>query len=232
MNHYPSRGPASAPRTRPRAVGALFILLGFGFLSVACDETPGNQPSPGARARAAAPAPAADVERTPVHIDSTFPIEEELRRFRQGLEEPEGLDGGLPDRDVLVEALIRRLEAADSTGVGTLALDRAEFAWAYYPHTMYMSRPYELPPALVWFQLQNRSSQGLRRLLGAYAGKTLYYTGYDCPDDGERFGTGWIWHGCTVSGRLPSGDRIRERLFGSILTVDGHYKFVSFSNDR
>ncbi len=84
---------------------------------------------------------------------------------------------------------------------------------------------------MVWFQQQNRSSRGVTRLLNRYAGEELFYTGFRCPDEGEPWGPGRIWHGCTVLGELPEGDRVEERLFGSILEVVGVYKFVSFSNE-
>lgn len=169
--------------------------------------------------------------RTPVHVDSILPIDEELRRFRAGMEEVEALEGGAPSRNELVERFVLALEEADTLGLASLALNRTEFAWLYYPHTIYTSRPYELAPALVWFQQQNRSSRGFGRLLGRYGGRALHYTGYACPDDGEAFGEGRIWHGCTVHGATAEGDRVEERLFGSILELNGRYKLVSFSNE-
>ncbi|TVP48950.1 MAG: hypothetical protein EA350_02560 [Gemmatimonadales bacterium] len=169
--------------------------------------------------------------RNPVHVDSIFPIEEELRRFRIGMEPVSAFTGGETSREALVNALLRRLEAADTTGVAELAMTRTEFAYLYYPHTMYTHPPYELSPALVWFQQQNRSSRGLSRLLQAYAGKTLHDTGFRCPDEGEPLGDGRIWHGCTVLGVVPTGESVEERLFGSILELDGRFKLVSFSNE-
>ena len=173
----------------------------------------------------------AEPVRTPVHVDSIFPIEEEIRRFREGMTPVSSLTGGLDSPEALVDALLRRLEAADTLGVAELALTRSEFAYLYYPFTMYTAPPYELSPALVWFQQQNRSSRGLGRLLRTYAGKPLFDTGFACPDGGEAFGDGHIWHGCTVLGELPTGEKVEERLFGSILEVEGRHKFVSFSNE-
>jgi hypothetical protein len=168
---------------------------------------------------------------TPVHLDSVFPIEEEIRRFRVGMSPVSELAGGTDSKEALVDALLRRLEAADTTGVAELAMTRTEFAWLYYPHTMYTRPPYELSPALVWFQLQNQSSRGLGRLLHAYAGKELFDTGFRCPDAGEPFGEGHIWHECRVLGVVPSGESVEERLFGSILEVAGRFKFVGFANE-
>lgn len=164
-------------------------------------------------------------------VDSIFPIEEELRRFRMGLTPTQSLEGGAPDPQTLVTTFLRAVEAADTLQVAELAVNRSEFAWLYYPYTHYTQPPYELSPALVWFQLQNRSSRGLSRLLQRYAGQTLFDTGLECPNEGEAWGEGWIWHDCRVRGRIPSGGEVEERLFGSILSVAGRAKFVSFANE-
>jgi hypothetical protein len=200
------------------AVGAL--VASSAFLFGGCEGPAESSGTPEAAAH------------TPVHVDSTFPIEEEIRRFRVGMTPVEGFaQGAMPSREALVEAFLRRLESGDTTGVAELALTRTEFAYLYYPYTIYTSRPYELSPALVWFQLQNRSSRGLGRLLQRYAGETLFDTGHRCPDEGEPWGEGHIWHGCTILGELPTGETVEERLFGSILQVGDGYKLVSFSNE-
>lgn len=167
----------------------------------------------------------------PTQVDSVFPIEEELRRFQDGLAEVDRFTGAAASIEELVETFIGALETEDAERLASLAMTREEFAWLYYPHTIYTAPPYELSPALVWFQQQNRSSRGMLRLLQRYAGETLFYTGFECPDGGESFGSGWIRHGCVVTGELPTGEAVEERLFGSILEVGGTYKFVSFSNE-
>lgn len=211
------------PSTSFRPHGLLTILLAS--LLAACGSEDASAPPQDSMAVAAAEA------RTPSHVDSVFPIEEEMRRFRVGMTPVAALDGGAESREALVDALLRRLEAADTTGVAELAMTRTEFAYLYYPHTMYTSPPYELSPGLVWFQLQNQSSRGLARLLTTYAGKELHDTGFRCPDEGEVFGEGRIWHGCTVVGVVPTGESVEERLFGSILEVNGRFKFAGFANE-
>ena len=223
QSHARSRSAALCTRSPLARIGlpSLLFFVMVALLTIGCEPAVSDH----------APSVAGDVRPQPIHVDSTFPIQEEIRRFREGMPEPAGLEGGAATADELVETFIRRLEAGDTLGVAALALGPAEFGWLYYPHTIYVERPYELPPSLVWFQLQNRSSRGMARLLRAYAGRSLHYTGYQCPDEGESFGPGRIWNGCTVRGRLPSGETVEERLFGSVLAVDGRYKFVSFANE-
>jgi len=164
-------------------------------------------------------------------VDSVFPIEEELRRFREGMTATDTLFGGESSPEALLDALVRALEAADTLGIARLGMTPTEFAYLYYPYTRYTSPPYELSPGLVWFQLQNRSSRGLNRLIQRYEGETLLRPTLSCPDEGEALGSGWIWDGCTVVGTLPSGESVEERLFGSVLRVGNRHKFVSFANE-
>lgn len=130
-----------------------------------------------------------------------------------------------------MEAFLRAVERADTAAVAALAITREEFAWLYFPYTMYAAPPYELAPGIVWMQLEHASSTGLAKTLGAHGGKTLHDTGLQCPDEGSVAGDGRIWDGCVVLGELPSGERVEEQLFGSILEVGRRYKFVSFANE-
>ncbi|MEX1257541.1 MAG: hypothetical protein WEG36_07990 [Gemmatimonadota bacterium] len=167
----------------------------------------------------------------PSHVDSLFSIEEELRRFRMGLGEVAELAGGAPSRDGLVDTFIEALESANAFRLAGLVMTRAEFAWVYYPHSWNTQPPYDLPPDLLWSHQQNYSSRGLSRLLQRYGGRTLHSTGHRCPDeDGEPLGPGRIWTGCTVIGKLPTGEEVEERLFGGIVEFGGRFKLLSFAN--
>lgn len=169
-------------------------------------------------------------ERDPVHVDSVFPAEEELRRFIAALpDSADQLTGGASSRDGLVERFIAELEAGDRDALATLAITPAEFAWLYYPHSRFSSPPYELSPALVWFQLENYGSRGLNRALERYGGRPLGVSGYTC-DAAEEQGPNRVWSGCTVRLGSAAGDTGSVSLFGAILERDGSFKFVSYGN--
>lgn len=168
--------------------------------------------------------------RAPVRVDSLFPMEVELERFREGLEPPDGLIGGTGSLEALGDTVIARLARSDTAGLAALTLTRAEFAWLYFPHSMYMAKPYELPPGLVWYRQGNRSSRGLSRLLRRYGGVDLSHARLECPDEGEPLGNAVIRHGCRMAAELAGGEVVRERLFGSVLGLHGSWKLVSFSN--
>ncbi len=176
--------------------------------------------------------PAGGDTRRPVYVDSVFPIEEEIRRFRATLEEePTSLRDGAESREELVRRLVDALERTDTLALAGLVLTRAEFGVLYYPHTKYLAQPYTLSPALLWFLIQNESSRGITRALRRYGGRPLRYLGHRCdPEEPEVQGPNRIWTGCVVIFTGPDGKPVEEQLFGSILERQGRYKFISFSN--
>lgn len=199
-----------------RCTAALMVL---GALA-ACDTSPGQGDALAATAHA------------PSHVDSIFPIEEELRRFRAALPDPATtLEPGAQSIDELVARFLDALEAADTDALGELVITPAEFAYLHYPHTRFTRRPYEMSPALVWFQLENYGSKGLNRALARFGGRPLEHTGYDCPVDPEQEGPNRIWSGCVIRRTDPvSGDAVSLSLFGGIIEHGGRFKFINYAN--
>jgi hypothetical protein len=206
-------------RRFPKRAGRQSIgVFAFTFAVVACDPL-----GSGAVAE-----PAAEL---PVHVDSIFPIEEEIRRFRAELgDRVDELGGGARSRDSLVERFLVALEANDPAALLDLALSVEEFAYLYYPSTRYTRRPYELSPAIVWFQLQNYGSRGLTRALGRYGGRPLGSIGYRCHDEALVEDENRIWQNCVVERVDEVGEVEALSLFGAILERDGRFKFVNYGN--
>ena len=164
-------------------------------------------------------------------VDSIFPVEEEIRRFREGLAEVGAFSGGARSRDQLVERFVAAVERADPSALGPLVLDRSEFGWLYYPHTAHARPPYRLSPGLLWFQMQNRSSRSLTRLFRRLAGSPLHVTGYRCEEEPRREGPQRVWDECRLILDPPGGAPYEIRLFGGIVERDGTVKFVSYASD-
>jgi hypothetical protein len=176
------------------------------------------------------PAAAAMLDMPREVVDSIFPIDEELRRFRALLgPEPAGLSGGSGSLDALVDRFVQAVIDADTAAFADMLLTRDEFGSLYYPTTRFASRPYELAPGMVWLQIGNGTSQGLSRLLGRLAGRPLTMTGQVCPPEPRVEGLNRIWEGCTVQLDHAEG-RLDASLFGSILERGGVFKFVSYTN--
>ncbi len=188
----------------------------------------GEAESPAATETGAQPSAGA----TPTHVDSIFPIEESLRRFRAELgPAPSRLSGGAASRDALVERFVASLAASDTAAFADMLMTRDEFGWLYYPHTRYTSRPYELAPALLWFQIENGTSRGIGRLLDRLGGTTLAVLDYTCAPEPLLEERNHIWEDCAVRIDPPEGEPTYMRLFGSILERDGVFKFASYTND-
>jgi hypothetical protein len=163
-------------------------------------------------------------------IDSILPIEEHLRRFRAGLAGVDSLQGGAASERALVTALLSATGARDSTALGALLLSRAEFAWLYYPAHAYSRPPYELDPGTFWTLIQGNSSKGFTRLLREYGGKRLGYVTHACKPSDAVQAPVREWNQCEV-GLTVDGAETVKRMFGSIVEIGGHYKFVSYAND-
>lgn len=162
--------------------------------------------------------------------DSILPIGEAVRRFRaeHGIAERTSLQGGSRTRDELVRVFIRAIEQNDTAALRAMVMDAAEFITYYYPASPYTGEPYRQSPSFVWFQFQQHSQQGVTRLLGRFGGAHTGFGGYDCAAQSRRQGNAVMWENCLVRWRLHDDP---VRLFGTIIEVDGHFKFISYTND-
>ena len=164
-------------------------------------------------------------------VDSVLPMDVAFQRFRAGLPRPESLRSPIRDRDTLVARLIRALEQGDTTAFEAMALDRAEFAWLYYPTAKVAKPPYELPPGIAWMQLREGGRKGVVRALRELGGRPLDFRGYRCDPESEAEGENRLWTGCVVT-VSPRGMRPAPlRLFGKILERDGRFEVISYAND-
>jgi hypothetical protein len=179
---------------------------------------------------AAAEAAAGEPVTTGV-VDSIFPIEEEIRRFRATLaEHPQALDETAPSREALVARFVAALEATDTAELRRMALTRAEFAYLYYPTTQFAQPPYELNPALVWYRLESYSSRGLVRALDRFGGRPLRVTGHACDAAPLVQGGNRVWHGCVLHARDAADRQVSLSLLGPVLEREGRFKLLSYAN--
>ncbi|MFN2397532.1 MAG: hypothetical protein ABR543_02645 [Gemmatimonadaceae bacterium] len=111
-----------------------------------------------------------------------------------------------------------------------MILFRSEFAYLYYPFTRYTRKPYTQDPALVWFLIQLNSEKGIARALKYHGGKSLGYVETACEKRAQPEGPNRFWNDCLVHRVVAPGDTIAERLFGGIVELDGHYKFIGYAN--
>jgi len=165
-------------------------------------------------------------------VDSIFPVDEELRRFRKALGGDSAVvfSGGSPSREALVRRFVNALASSDTNEFRTMVVHGREFADLYYPVSVYSRAPYHQPPQLAWSLIQNPSADGLKKLLRTMGGKPITYVGDTC--DPKVFHEGRItrYAGCIVRIADVKGDTTTRLLFGSIVELGGVYKFLSYTN--
>lgn len=163
-------------------------------------------------------------------VDSTLPMAEMLRRFREGLPPTATLDHAAGSRDHLVERFITALEQADLAMLRRTVVSKSEYAYLYFPTSEYARAPYELPPEIAWMLNSAASDKGLSRLVRRLAGEQLRYSGYACADSSAEGGNRF-WKACAVAYADPDGTRVNRRLFGTIIERDNRFKILTYAND-
>ncbi len=164
-------------------------------------------------------------------VDSVIPMDVAMERFRVGLSEPAGFHGDVKSRDDLVARVIQALQDSDTTAFGDLAVNRAEWAWLYYPTTTLFKPPYELPPQLAWYQLQEANRKGVLRALRELGGHRVDLKGYTCDPEPTIQGENRLWSGCRVTLSRDGADPVTLGLFGAIVERGGVFEILSYHND-
>lgn len=164
-------------------------------------------------------------------VDSIRPMDEAVREFRADLAAVTELEGGAPSRDELVVELVRAIERSDTAAVRRMHISRAEYAYLYFPTSIYMSTPYQQPPAVAWLLSAENSEKGITRVLRRLGGHRLRFQGYACAER-SREGSNSFSRSCTVRYRDPHElDFVSRRLFSTIIERGGQHKFLSYAND-
>ena len=194
--------------------------------------TPGDQPKRGVQA--AADSQAANIRAVVAAggvVDSILPIAEHLRRFRATAgERPDTLRHASPTAKLLLDRWARALSARDTTALNQMLLDRAEFAWLYYPDAKMSKPPYEAPPGLLWGQLLASSNTGVHKLLNKFGGASLSIRSFTCPRAAEIEGDNRLHEGCIVRLKAGQSSVAPNRFFGTIIERNERFKFIGYAN--
>ena len=163
-------------------------------------------------------------------VDSILPIAEHLRRFRAALPQTDTLRWASPTRDALIQRWARAIGGNDTTDLNAMIMDRAEFAWLYYPDSPMSRPPYEAPPELLWGQLLASSNKGATQLVSRFGGSRITATRLRCPTPPDTQGVNVLLSKCEVRLSAPGKPTLEGVLFGTILERAGRFKFVGLSS--
>jgi hypothetical protein len=185
----------------------------------------------GIRAATAAPV-AGDGPRAPIDLvtDSVLPMHVLCQRFRSGLPVAVALENGAHSADELIERFMSAVERSDYVTLAQIAVSRAEYAWLYFPTSVYATAPYELPPDVAWTLSAAASKKGLTRVVRRLGGTPLRFHVFHCAQE-AREGPNRFWRQCTVQYEQATEGHFSRRLFGTIMERDGRFKFLSYAND-
>lgn len=166
-------------------------------------------------------------------VDSIFPVQEELRRFRQAIggTSVAAFSGGSSSREALVRRFVTAVTARDTADLRAMVVRVREFADLYYMDSPSSRPPYKQSPGLAWSMIQNPSLEGLTKLLRHLGGRPLTYVGHSCDQEVVREGRTTRHVGCVVTTSERAGALLKSRLFGSIVERDGQFKFLSYTNE-
>ncbi len=163
-------------------------------------------------------------------VDSLLPAIEQLRRFRQHLPTLDTLQHASPSLEALVARLSRALGASDTSALGDMVLNRREFAYLYYPASPLSRPPYSAPPELLWEQIRASSGKGAGRLMQRFGGQTVGVEGLRCASPPDTMGGSLLHSRCTVRFTTPGTTAFEGRLFGSVIELEGRFKFIGLSS--
>ena len=164
-------------------------------------------------------------------VDSILPIPVQLDRFRSGMtDKPDTLRHASPSVNALVMRLSIAIAANDTAALNAMMMDRAEFAWLYYPGSKMSLPPYEAPPQLLWGQILASSNEGAQNLLKKFGSSPFKVTGVNCPKPPVAEGQNLLHEGCLLKVASPGAVPGEGQYFGTILERDKRFKFVSYAS--
>lgn len=171
------------------------------------------------------------LRKTPGYVvDSVFPPEEAMRRFRATVpgSAPTRLAGGASSVDDLIRRYWVALTAADTSAVRSLSVSQAEFAYLYLPDSPEIRSG--MQPAIAWLVLDEASVRGLSRArLRAEAARNVPAVGVACDGNEVANGAAQIQGPCgIVLQRAAGSDTIW--IANRVILRDGVVKLLGFAN--
>lgn len=166
-----------------------------------------------------------------VTVDSALSTAERLARFRATVaDHPDTLRRASRSLEDLANRWATAVEKRDTAALNAMVMDRAEFAWLFYPTTRLAHPPYEMPPALLWEQVLANSDDGAKKLLDRFGGRALVVRSVRCPAPADTEGTNLVRQGCLVRLRSAADTIPEDRFFGTVIERDGRWKLLGYSN--
>jgi hypothetical protein len=162
-------------------------------------------------------------------VDSIFPPEEALRRFRATVagEAPSAFSGGAASTDALLRRYWSHLARKDTAALPQLVVSRAEFAYLYYPHSPEAEAG--ISPEIAWLLIGSQSDRGLARALSRAEGAMSAGLAHSfCEGDPRTSGEFRMYGPCAIV--LSSQPPDTVWLARTIVARNGVFKLLGLIN--
>jgi hypothetical protein len=156
-------------------------------------------------------------------------LDSALALFRAGVAPVADLESGAPSLDAIVSRLVSAIERSDTAALRDIVMSRAEFAYLYYPTSVFTRSPMKQEPGLAWFLHTQHGEKGVSRLMDRFGGRRLKLSNSCAPAKLE--GENRLWFDCVQRIVDTAGDTTVTRLFGGVYERNGRFKVFSWSND-
>ena len=144
---------------------------------------------------------------------------------------PSPLHQTFPSPDALSHAVLVALADDDARRLASLALSELEFRTVVWPE-LPASRPERgLPFDYVWGDLNQKSTNALRRLVARHGGRRYALAGVAFRGETTPYETYRVHREAVLDLLDEEGNELTLPLFGSILERDGEFKLFSYVVD-
>ena len=144
---------------------------------------------------------------------------------------PPPLQRTFPSPDALSRAVLAALADEDAGHLASLGLSELEFRTVVWPE-LPSSRPERgLPFEYVWGDLDQKSTNALRRLVARHGGRRYTLAGVAFRGETTPYRTYRVHREAVLDLLDEEGNELTLPLFGSILERDGEFKLFSYVVD-
>jgi hypothetical protein len=133
--------------------------------------------------------------------------------------------------DGLVRAVLAAFASRDDARLQALALSEEEFRQSVWPSLPAARPERNLPFSYVWGDLQQKSDNRRRLLLGAYGGRAYQLQGVTFTGGTTEYAGFRVHRNALLTVRDGGGSEHEVRLFGSAVEMDGAWKVFSYNTD-
>jgi hypothetical protein len=148
---------------------------------------------------------------------------------------PSGLANAYASADALIDGMLRALERDDPDALRRLRVTETEYREIILPGSVREGRPLRRYPRDIadyaWGSLATRSFYHEQALLHGHKGRHFIVKAVEYDKGVERYANHTAYKQLRLTLEEPATGKEVKLATGSIVEIDGRFKFISFIND-